>query len=362
MKARLMKLAAVGMAAAMLLTGCGGKGETGAPAETPVQEEADADADAPADSESDPELEEYYELTMGSTTPSNNGIVPIIEAALDRIEEKTDGHVHIDFFPDSSIGTEQDMISQMQAGELDMLQTGLLAKLVINDYGFLTGYWWMKDEDHFWNVWNSEIGERYLDVMENDYNIHQFGQTLLGMHNIVSKKPVESIDDFEGLQLRMSSNVAAVDLWNTLGVNVNIMGWSEVMPSLQNGVIDTVEHTYLTFRDSSLWETTDYVIESNHEMDLSCFYANVDIWNGIPESYRTVIEEEMAAACAEYDTYRNEQMDTAKQELIDQGMTYSEISPEVRAEITEKLKPTFEKLFETVWTGATYEEVMSYAD
>ena len=43
MKARLMKMAAVSMAAVILLAGCGGKG-TEAPAETPAQEEADAEA------------------------------------------------------------------------------------------------------------------------------------------------------------------------------------------------------------------------------------------------------------------------------------------------------------------------------
>ena len=269
--------------------------------------------------------------------------------------------VTIDFFPDSTLGNDAEMYSQMQNGELDFLNTGIMAKVVINDYAFLTGYWWMQDMDHFWAVWNSEIGERYQQVMENDYNTHQVTATLLGRHNLISTKPIKTLDDFKGLQLRISSNPAAVELWKAIGVNVNIMPWGEVIPSLQTGVIDTVGHTYQQFYDTGLQELTSYLTETNHEADITCIYACNETWNSIPEAYRTIIQEEFDACFAEFDGMRDESMENAKQALIDAGLEFTELSPEVRAEIVKTMEPVLRQIFETTWTGATYDEVMSYA-
>lgn len=309
----------------------------------------------------DPALEKEYYFTMGSTMTSTALITPLIDDACKRISEKTDGHVTIEFFPDSTLGSDAEMYSQMQNGELDFLNTGIMAKVVINDYAFLTGYWWMQDMDHFWAVWNSEIGQRYQQVMENDYNTHQICATLLGQHNLISTKPIKTLEDFNGLQLRISSNPAAVDLWKAIGVNVNIMPWGEVIPSLQTGVIDTVGHTYQQFSDTGLQELCSYLTETNHEADITCIYACNDTWNNLPDEYRQVIQEEFEACFAEFDSKRDESMEQSKQALIDAGLEYTELDPEIRAQIVEIMEPVLKEIFETTWTGATYEEVMSYA-
>ena len=310
----------------------------------------------------DAALNEDYYFTMGSTMTSTALITPLIQEACDNINEKTDGHVTIDFFPDSTLGADTEMFSQMQNGERDFLNTGIMAKTSINEYGFLTGYWWMEDMDHFWAVWNSEIGERYQQVMEEDYNTHQVCATLLGQHNLISTKPIKTLDDFNGRQLRISSNPAAVELWTAIGVNVNIMPWGEVIPSLQTGVIDTVGHTYQQFYDTGLQELASYLTETNHEADITCIYACNDTWNSLPDEYRQIIQEEFDACFAEFDSIRDASMEEAKQALIDAGLEYTVLDPEVRAEITEIMKPVLQEIFETTWTGATYEEVMSYAD
>ena len=151
------------------------------PAAEQTQAPAAEESKAPAENNetADPALEEEYYFTMGSTMTSSALITPLIAKACENINERTNGHVTIDFFPDSTLGNDAEMYSQMQNGELDFLNTGIMAKVVINDYAFLTGYWWMQDMDHFWAVWNSEIGERYQQVMENDYNTHQVTATLL---------------------------------------------------------------------------------------------------------------------------------------------------------------------------------------
>ena len=340
------------------LAACGQSSQPAATTAPAPETDAPAADDTPA---ADPALEEEYYLTMGSTMTSTALITPIIAAACERIGERTDGHVVIDFFPDSTLGTDAEMYSQMQNGELDFLNTGIMAKVMINDYAFLTGYWWMKDMDHFWAVWNSEIGDRYEAVMENDYNTHQICATLLGQHNLISTKPIKTLEDFNGLQLRISSNPAAVDLWNAIGVNVNIMPWGEVIPSLQTGVIDTVGHTWQQFYDTGLQELGSYLTETNHEADITCIYACNGTWNSLPEAYRAIIEEEFTACFAEFDAVRDESMENARLALIDAGLEYTKLDPAVRAQIVEIMEPVLRQIFETTWTGASYDEVMALA-
>lgn len=316
---------------------------------------------ATAFAEKDP-LDEVYYFDMGSTMTSSALITPLLAAACENIGECTDGHVQIEFFPDSTLGSDTEMYTQLQNGELAFLNTGIMAKVMINDYAFLTGYWWMKDMDHFWKVWNSEIGDRYHAVMEDNYNTHEICATLLGLHNLISTKPIKTLEDFNGLQLRISSNPAAVELWKAIGTNVNIMPWGEVIPSLQTGVIDTVGHTFQQFYDTSLQELTSYLTETSHEADVTCVYVNNDIWNELPEEYRTVVQDEFDAAFAAFDIMRDEKMEESKQALIDSGLEYTLLDPEIRAQIVEIMEPVLRDVFETTWTGATYDEVMAFAD
>ena len=106
---------------------------------------------------------------------------------------------------------------------------------------------------------------------------------------------------------------------------------------------------------------TSYLTETNHEADITCIYACNETWNSIPEAYRTIIQEEFDACFAEFDGMRDESMENAKQALIDAGLEFTELSPEVRAEIVKTMEPVLRQIFETTWTGATYDEVMSYA-
>ena len=54
-------------------------------------------------------------------------------------------------------------------------------------------------------------------------------------------------------------------------------------------------------------------------------------------------------------------MENAKQALIDSGLEFTELDPAVRAEIVKTMEPVLREIFETTWTGATYDEVMSFA-
>ena len=353
------KIIALLLAAIMVFALCAcGSSTQSAPAQ---DESAEAESAPETETAAEPAHEEEYYLTMGSTMTSTALITPIIANACEKINERTDGHVVIDFFPDSTLGSDAEMYSQMQNGELDFLNTGIMAKVAINDYAFLTEYWWMQDMDHFWAVWNSEIGQRYQQVMEEEYNTHQICATLLGMHNLISTKSIKTLDDFNGLQLRISSNPAAVELWKAIGVNVNIMPWGEVIPSLQTGVIDTVGHTYQQFYDTGLQELTSTLTETNHEADITCIYACNETWNSLPEDYRQIIQEEFEACFAEFDGIRDESMEQAKQALIDAGLEYTELDPEVRAEIVKIMEPVLKDIFANTWTGATYDEVMALA-
>ncbi len=102
-------------------------------------------------------------------------------------------------------------------------------------------------------------------------------------------------EDLEGIKLRTPRGTWRVKLFQQFGANPVPMALSEVLLALRTGVVDGQENPLAQIRSSKLDEVQQYLSLTEHVYTPAYVTVSPDHWPKLPESVRTVVEEEARA-------------------------------------------------------------------
>ncbi|MDA6894877.1 TRAP transporter substrate-binding protein DctP, partial [Escherichia coli] len=80
-----------------------------------------------------------------------------------------------------------------------------------------------------------------------------------GTRQIISKKPIRTVDDLAGLKIRVPNNVMQIKAIQAMGATPTPMPLGEVYPALTQGVIDGVENPISVLQGQKLYEQARYL-------------------------------------------------------------------------------------------------------
>lgn len=180
------------------------------------------------------------------------------------VNEKTNGQIEIQVYPNRQLGEERDMVEGLQLGTVDfcITSTGPLTSFVpeigVVDLPFL-----FTSSEHAYNVLDGEIGQGILDQFEKKGII---GLSFMenGWRSISSNKKIETPADLKGLKIRTMENKVHMATFRALGASPVPMVWGEVYTSLQQGVIDGQENPPVILATNALWEVQKYYALTKH--------------------------------------------------------------------------------------------------
>jgi len=156
----------------------------------------------------------------------------------------------------------------------------------------------------------------------------------------LSKKRIKTINDFEGLKIRVPQLPSWVDMWKMVGANPAPLPFPEVYTALQQGVVDAVESPVYYMYSSSFYEQAKYLVRTNHIMYFNMVFMNDKLFNGLSEEYKKIFIE----SALEAGEYQNELVQSQKneieQKLMEGGVTFTNIDIEKMSEI---MKPLYDK-------------------
>ena len=182
---------------------------------------------------------------------------------VEELEAATDGAYTAELFLNGQLGSEQNTVNDASMGLLDM---SLLAINNITPFsptvGIFTLPYVIQGVDDAEKLINSEIGQELVDNTIRDAGVRIIGWTYTGCRVLTnSKKPVATLDDLQGLVIRVPKNEIMIDSYNAWGINPTPMAWSETFTALQQGVVDGQDNPYLTVHSMKFYEVQKYVTD-----------------------------------------------------------------------------------------------------
>jgi TRAP-type C4-dicarboxylate transport system substrate-binding protein len=168
---------------------------------------------------------------------------------------------------------------------------------------------------------DAKVGSRVLWEIYKKYNPEEFaGVKVITMFatapsNIMSKKPVKTLDDIKGMDLRASGFAAeSLKAW---GANAVGMPMSATPEALQKGVVQGLFSSLEVMKDFKYAELCKYVTMVENVIYPFAVVMNMDSWKKLPPDVQKVIddmkEEQMEWTGNYMDNHVQESMDWSKQ-------------------------------------------------
>jgi TRAP-type transport system periplasmic protein len=261
------------------------------------------------------------------------------------VEEESNGTLKVQIYPNSTLGAEKEFYDGVRNGTIEMGIPGLIMqadipKMAVPEWPFL-----FKDFEHAKNVLNGPIGEELTEDLESEHGVKPLAWSANGFRMFSSNKTIDSLEDFDGMRLRMPNIPNYIELGKLLGANVTPLAISEVFTAMEQNVVDGQDNPIATVKASGWYEVQSDILESKHMFSPNLYIINSNFWNGLTKEQQKIIEKASKAA-AEYEFELLEKSyNKDKKFLQDNGLKFTTPSEEFSAAMEEAAQPLYEELY-----------------
>jgi len=237
-------------------------------------------------------------LKYGTAFPADHpGAIRIKEAAA-AIRKETGGHVDLQVYPSSQLGSEPDMIDQTRTGAIDFMSTAgsnlqtLVPSAGINGVAFA-----FKDYAAVWAAMDGDLGA-YVRAALAKVNLHAFDKCLdNGYRNITTAtKPITAPADLKGFKIRVPGIPLWISMFRHLGAAPTAIDFGELYTSLQTKVVDGQENPLVLIEADKLYEVQKFCSLTNHTWDGHYIFGNQKRFLALPKEVQQIITKNFDAA------------------------------------------------------------------
>ena len=247
--------------ASALLTACGGSSNNSAAGSTAASGAAAAAGGS-------------FNLKLGHNLAEDHAVHIQLTSFAEQVKEKTNGTVNIQIIPNGTLGSESDMISQIQAGALDM------------------------DQAHYYTYMDSDSAQAVFESTD-DQGFRGLTWLDSGARSFYTKATaIRTPADLKGLKIRTMDSQMAIDMMNCLGGSATVMGYSDIYTGMQQGVIDGAENNVTALRDHG--DVTKYYCFDEHTRIPDMVIIASSVWNKFSDEQKSIVAECAATATEEY--------------------------------------------------------------
>jgi TRAP-type transport system periplasmic protein len=237
------------------------------------------------------------------------------------VQERTEGKVTVELYPNAQLGDERTLLEGMQIGTVDMgvITNGPVANFVEEIAVFELPFLFPSPAAAY-EVLDGPIGQELLGELER-VGLKGLAYAERGFRNLTNDvRPVRTPADIDGLKVRVMENPVYIDTFRTLGANAVPMAWTEALTAMQQGTIDGQENPVNVIYSFRLYEPQRYLSFTRHTYAPALFVMSLNLWNTFPADVQEIIEAS-AQEAAEYEREMNAAMEAEQiQALRDNGM------------------------------------------
>ena len=276
------------------------------------------------------------------------------------LEQKSNGTMIIETYPSSQLGSKNDLIDQMIAGQpvVTLADGAFYADRGVKDFGIVFGPFLFDNWDQCWNLVKSQwYADKSKDLEGKGLKI--LGSNwVYGARHTLTTKPVNSVEDLKGMKIRVPNNAIQVKGFEVLGAVPTPMPLGDTYTALQQGTIDGVENPLPVLYNGKFQEVAKYLILDGHVKNFTTLVCGTQFFNTLtPEQQKLLIE-----TCEEAGLYNNEQQAASEKEVLEkfrsEGVTVVEPSDAVLQGFRNAAQK-FYTLPDFGWSKGLYETVKS---
>ncbi|WP_296663568.1 TRAP transporter substrate-binding protein [Paraburkholderia sp.] len=267
--------------------------------------------------------------------------VVTLKAMGQELSQETGGKDTMMVFGNSALGSEDDTISQVRVGAIDMVWANgsafnaIVPESLIPELPFL-----FRDIDHFRKVMYGPVGQKLLDAFSSKGMVAlAFYES--GARSMYAKRAIHSPADMKGLKVRVQPSDLMVDQIKAMGGTPTPMPYAEVYTGLKTGLVDAAENNISSYAETKHYEVAPIYSETGHAMTPEVLVFSKKIWDTLTPQEQAQIRKAAADSVPGYVKLWTAHETEARQAVTKGGST---IVPAAQID-----RPAFVKAMQPVW-------------
>lgn len=259
------------------------------------------------------------------------------------VNERTKGRIQIRVYANAQLGDENSTLEQLRFGGLDFARCSLSTMTAYSEMSnaLMLPYLY-RDAAHMWAVLEGEIGRKVSDSFISA-GLVPLSWYDAGVRNFYFTKPVWTLDEMQGMVIRVQPVEMMEDMIRLLGATALPVSYENVYSAIQRGEADGAENNWSSYDAMRHNEVAPYYLLDEHMRVPESQIISAVTWNRLSEEDRQIIQE-CSAMSANYERMLwSAREGEARERVMKNGCTEITLSDAEKKKFRDAMEPLYEK-------------------
>jgi tripartite ATP-independent transporter DctP family solute receptor len=188
------------------------------------------------------------------------------------------------------------------------------------------------------SILDGPVGQKLLEELP-ERGLVGLGYFEYGFRHFTNRRhPVQKIEDFAGLKIRVSQTPVSIAFVNALGANATPLPIPEVYSALETGAVDGMDAPLSFIRLQKYDEVQKHLVLSKHVYNAQALLVSKKFWDRLSADERKILQESMHEAQG-YQRQVSREKDVTELAALKQKMEVTELPAEDSAKMRAIAKP-----------------------
>src|ERR1700722_5058034 len=208
-----------------------------------------------------------FEFKLGVNTPDTHPLTVRLTEAARAIGSQSSGRLNVTVFPNSQLGGDPEMLSQLRAGGIELLAApSMTLSTLVPLSGLPSVGFAFRSYDQVWAAMDGGVGEVVRDAIGKAGIVPMKKMWDNGFRQITSSssRQLNNVEDLKGFKIRVPVTALLTSLFSGLGALPSSISYSELYSALQTHIVEGQENPLAQVSTGKLYEVQKYCAVSNH--------------------------------------------------------------------------------------------------
>jgi tripartite ATP-independent transporter DctP family solute receptor len=271
-----------------------------------------------------------FEFKLGINTADTHPLTLRLIEAAHAISAQSSGRLKISVFPNSQLGGDPEMLSQIRAGGIELLAApSLTLSTLVPLSGLPSIGFAFQSYDQVWAAMDGGVGDIVRGAIGTAGLVPMKKIWDNGFRQITSSssRQLNSIEDIRGFKIRVPVTALLISLFSGLGALPSSISYSELYSALQTHIVEGQENPLAMVSTGKLYEVQKYCALSNHCWSGYWIVANRRAYANLPADLREILGGIFDAFAVKERADLLELDRSLQAELTNKGMTFNKPDP-----------------------------------
>lgn len=273
---------------------------------------------------------------------------------VENVNKKSNGTLELQLFTSGTLPIGKDSMEQVEKGS-DWISVDGVNFLgdYIPDYNAITGpLLYQSFEEYFRMLKTPLVQELNKQAEKKGIKVLSL-EWVFGFRNFETNKAIYTPEDLNGMNIRVPNSKLYTYTIKALGGNPVAMPYPDTYAAIQQGVIDGVEGSIMSYYGTKQYENVKKYSLTRHLLGVSAVCISTKVWDSFTPEQRKLIEEELAAATKDNLDATEILEGQYAEKLREEGVEFNEVNAEAFSTAAETVFSQFPE-----WTPGIHAKIM----